>query len=128
MKELFNDILNIEGVKGLMMLSFAGDVIFTEFPVMHKDVGNIDWRLFIESLAGTRETDLSKETAISEIGAVCLACGCRPETLKEPLVGHCFRPVEWEWQSANSQPQSALAANLLRPSYHANPRHSAGNL
>jgi hypothetical protein len=58
MKELFNDILNIEGVKGLMMLSFAGDVIFTEFPVMHKDVGNIDWRLFIESLAGTRETDL----------------------------------------------------------------------
>jgi hypothetical protein len=46
---------------------------------------------------GTRETDLSKETAISGIGAVCLACGCRPETLKEPLVGHCFRPVEWEW-------------------------------
>ena len=58
MKELFNDILNIEGVKGLMMLSFGGDVIFTEFPVVHKDVENSDWRLFIESLAGTRETDL----------------------------------------------------------------------
>jgi hypothetical protein len=58
MKELFNDILNIEGVKGLMMLSFAGDVIFTKLPVVHKDVENSDWRLFIESLAGTRETDL----------------------------------------------------------------------
>jgi hypothetical protein len=46
---------------------------------------------------GTRKTDLSKETAISGIGAICLACGCRPETLKEPSVGHCFRPAEWEW-------------------------------
>jgi hypothetical protein len=46
---------------------------------------------------GTRETDLSNEKAISGIGAVCLACASRPETLKEPLVGHCFRPVEWEW-------------------------------
>ena len=58
MKELLKDILNIEGVKGLMMLSFAGDVIFTEFPVVHKDVENRDWRLFIESLAGARESDL----------------------------------------------------------------------
>jgi len=58
MKELLKEILNIEGVKGLMMLSFAGDVIFTELPVVHKDVENSDWRLFIESLAGARETDL----------------------------------------------------------------------
>lgn len=46
---------------------------------------------------GTREDDISKETAISVIGAVCLACGCRPETMIEPLAGHSFRPVEWEW-------------------------------
>jgi hypothetical protein len=46
---------------------------------------------------GTREDDISNETAVSEIGAVCLACGCRPETMIEPLAGHCFRPVEWEW-------------------------------
>ena len=59
MKELLKDILNIEGVKGLMMLSFAGDIIFRElFPGVHKDVENSDWRRFIESLAGTRETDL----------------------------------------------------------------------
>jgi hypothetical protein len=47
---------------------------------------------------GTRENDMSKETAISVIGAVCLACGCRPETTIEPLVGNSFRPIEWEWE------------------------------
>jgi hypothetical protein len=46
---------------------------------------------------GTREDDISNETAVSEIGAVCLACGVRPETVIEPLAGHRFRPVEWDW-------------------------------
>jgi hypothetical protein len=46
---------------------------------------------------GRRKNDLSRETEISEIGAVCLACGRRPETMIEPLVGHRFRPVKWEW-------------------------------
>lgn len=43
------------------------------------------------------KTIISNETAVSEIGAVCLACGVRPETMIEPLAGHRFRPVEWEW-------------------------------
>ncbi len=51
---------------------------------------------------GTREDDISRETAISVIGAVCLACGCRPETMIEPLIGHSFRPVEWEWEIGKS--------------------------
>jgi hypothetical protein len=55
---------------------------------------------------GTREDDISKETAISVIGAVCLACGCRPETMIEPLAGHSFRPVEWEW-AVGKQPDAA---------------------
>ncbi|HEV3041932.1 MAG TPA: hypothetical protein VHA33_29490 [Candidatus Angelobacter sp.] len=46
---------------------------------------------------GTRVDDLSQETAISQIGAVCLVCGYRPETITGPSVGHSFRPVEWEW-------------------------------
>lgn len=45
---------------------------------------------------GTREDHLSKETAITDIGAVCLACGRRPERIIGPSVGHSFRPVEWE--------------------------------
>ena len=61
---------------------------------------------------GTREDDISKETAISVIGAVCLACGCRPETIVEPLVGHGFRPVEWEW-AVGKQPDVADPGGAL---------------
>lgn len=46
---------------------------------------------------GTRENDISKETAVSVIGAACLACGCRPEGVIDPSAGHGFRPMEWEW-------------------------------
>ena len=59
MRELFSDILNIEGVKGLMVLSFAGDMIYQELThTIQQDVENNDWKLFIESLAGMRESDL----------------------------------------------------------------------
>lgn len=59
MRELFYDILSMDGVKGLMVLSFAGDLIFKEFnyPVTEK-VQSSDWSLLIESLAGMRETEL----------------------------------------------------------------------
>lgn len=46
---------------------------------------------------GTRLGDISQETDIRKIGAACIACGFRPETMLEPSVGHRFRPVEWKW-------------------------------
>ena len=58
MRELFNDILTIDGVKGLMLVSFAGEIIFREFQIVYENIENRDWRLFIESLADIRETDL----------------------------------------------------------------------
>jgi hypothetical protein len=59
MRDLFKDILNMEGVKGLMMFSFTGDPIFKEFNQAQPDgIDSRDWSLFIESLAGMRETDL----------------------------------------------------------------------
>jgi hypothetical protein len=68
---------------------------------------------------GRRENELSRETEISEIGAVCLACGGRPETMIEPLVGHGFRPVEWEWvikkQPAAEHPGGYSPAAELSP-------------
>jgi hypothetical protein len=57
---------------------------------------------------GTREDDISKETAIGVIGAVCLACGCRPERMIEPLLGHSFKPVEWE-SAIGKQPAAAAS-------------------
>lgn len=59
MQELFKDILGMEGVKGLMMFSLAGDPVYKEFNQAHPEgIGSRDWSLFIESLAGMRETDL----------------------------------------------------------------------
>jgi hypothetical protein len=45
---------------------------------------------------GTRRDDISQETDIRNVGAVCIACGLRPEKILEPSVEHRFRPVEWK--------------------------------
>jgi hypothetical protein len=59
MRELFNDILNMEGVKGLMMFSFAGETVYKEFnKAQPEGIESTDWSLFIQSLAGMREADL----------------------------------------------------------------------
>jgi hypothetical protein len=59
MRELFKDILNMEGVKGLMLFSFAGDPVYKEFnQAQPEGIESRDWSLLIESLAGMRETDL----------------------------------------------------------------------
>lgn len=59
MRGLFNDILSMEGVRGLMLFSLAGDLVFKSFN--QTGLGGVedrDWRPFIESLAGMREADL----------------------------------------------------------------------
>jgi hypothetical protein len=49
----------MEGVKGLMVFSFAGEPVFKEFnQASPEGIESRDWSLFIESLAGMRETDL----------------------------------------------------------------------
>ncbi len=51
----------------------------------------------IRGWIGTREDDIARETGINEVGAVCLSCGCRPESPSAPLEACQFRPVQWEW-------------------------------
>lgn len=46
---------------------------------------------------GTRHDDISQEIDIRAVGAICIACGSRPETVLAPSVDHRFRPVEWRW-------------------------------
>lgn len=43
-----------------------------------------------------RETEISKETNVRQIGAVCLACGHRQLEMTGPGVTRHFPPVEWE--------------------------------
>ena len=59
MRELFKDILHTDGVNGVMLFSFTGDLIFKEFRSSVKEAPEgRDWSFFIESLEGMRETDL----------------------------------------------------------------------
>ena len=59
MRELFKDILRTDGVSGVMLFSFKGDLIFKEFKSsVNEEPEGRDWGLFIESLEGMRESDL----------------------------------------------------------------------
>ena len=59
MQELFNDILNTDGVNGVMLLAVNGELLFKAFPKAIKEAPEKrNWRFFIESLEGMRETDL----------------------------------------------------------------------
>ncbi len=59
MVKLFKDILNIEGVKGAMLFSLSGELVFKEFTTETlQDPEKMNWNRFIELLDGVRETDL----------------------------------------------------------------------
>ena len=59
MRELFNDILRTDGVSGVMLFSFKGDLIFKEFrSSVNESPEGRDWSFLVESLEGMRETDL----------------------------------------------------------------------
>ena len=59
MQELFQNILNIDGVTGVMLFAANGDVLFKAFSkTVEEAPEHRDWRFLIESLEGMRETDL----------------------------------------------------------------------
>ena len=46
---------------------------------------------------GTRHDIITRETDMRAVGAICIACGCRPEDILPSSVDQGFRPVEWPW-------------------------------
>ena len=46
---------------------------------------------------GTRHDHITQETDIRPVGAICIACGDRPEAILPSSVDKGFRPVEWPW-------------------------------
>ena len=59
MRDLFRDILDLEGVKGVVLFSLEGDVVFKEFSqTLEADPDHRDWRPLLQSLEGMREIDL----------------------------------------------------------------------
>jgi DNA-directed RNA polymerase subunit RPC12/RpoP len=49
---------------------------------------------------GVRENEISKETGIRQVGAICLACGHRQTKATEPARPRHLSPMEWESVSA----------------------------
>ena len=60
MKKLLKNILDMEDVKGVMLFSLEGDIIFKEFlsPLPEEARTDVWWGPFIDSLNGIRELDL----------------------------------------------------------------------
>ena len=47
-----------------------------------------------------RESEISKETDIRQVGAVCLECGQVQTHVTESGITHHFPPVEWDASAA----------------------------
>ena len=52
-----------------------------------------------------RENEISKETEIRQVGAICLTCGHRQSKATEPGLTHSFPPTPWE-------PKTTVVASL----------------
>ena len=86
MRKLFNDILSTDGVKGILLFSFSGDLIFKEYTVpVDEELEHRDWSFFIESLEGMRETDL-----VFEKGRIYI---CRTEVGYLVILMALFVPI-----------------------------------
>jgi hypothetical protein len=54
----------------------------------------------ISGSTAVRENEISKETDIREVGAICLSCGHRQSKATAPGGTHDFPPVQWDRESA----------------------------
>jgi hypothetical protein len=50
----------------------------------------------ITASTAVRENEISKETDIRQVGAICLSCGRRPEKATEPARVRHLLPIPWE--------------------------------
>ena len=59
MKKIFDDLLDLKDVNGIMIVSFDGDLIYEEFSVpLSERAETRDWKAFVESLHGAKEANL----------------------------------------------------------------------
>jgi len=50
----------------------------------------------VSGSTGMRENEISRETDIREVGAICLSCGHRQKQGNSPGRTHDFPPVQWD--------------------------------
>lgn len=54
----------------------------------------------IAGSTAVRESEISKETDIRDVGAICLSCGHRQNKATEPARARHLLPIAWEPMSA----------------------------
>jgi len=63
----------------------------------------------IAGAPAVRENEISKETDVREVGAICLSCGHRQNKATEPGVTRYFPPTQWESTKAlGASPNTAI--------------------
>ncbi len=50
----------------------------------------------VAGVIAVRENEISKETDVREVGAICLSCGYRQSKATEPGFTRSFAPTRWE--------------------------------
>jgi hypothetical protein len=69
---------------------------------------------------GVRENEISKETDIRHVGAICLSCGHRQEKATEPARARHLLPIMWEAVTVvdTRHPTAAFVEALNRADGH----------
>jgi hypothetical protein len=62
-----------------------------------------------------RESVISKETDIRQIGAICIACGSRPGAATELANARHLMPMEWDPAGSVATRQTVSALNRAEP-------------
>ena len=55
----------------------------------------------VAGAVAVRENEISRETDIRQVGAICLSCGQRQSGLTEPEGARHLLPIEWDPASAS---------------------------
>jgi hypothetical protein len=68
----------------------------------------------IAGSTAVRESEISKETDIRQVGAICLSCGHRQENATEPARARHLLPIAWEPAVDARHPTAAFVEALNR--------------
>ena len=58
----------------------------------------------ISGAFGIRETEITRESALTPVGAVCLSCGNKQTEIGSSNVARQFAPVEWSPKKNTRKP------------------------
>ncbi len=62
---------------------------------------------------GRRADDITRETQVHTVGAICLSCGLRPDAQASPVGPTHLRPFEWEWTAEALPPSKEFDTDPL---------------